>query len=375
MFGCIAYAHVPESERRKFNKKSLKLRFIGYSQTQKGYRLLDMEKQKIVVRRDVIFSESDFGHRKAIMEFEEAEEIVEEEVEDALDDPEEIRKSQRVKKGQPPARYGFDEYAECANFSESTHIALRVSIDEPDTLKKALECLNAKEWQEATNSEYESLMQNKTWELTQKPNGRKTVCSKWIFKVKVGENGVERFKSRLVAKGYSQKYGIDYCETFSPVVRLTSLRTMLAYAVKNDMFIHQMDVETAFLNGDLEEEIYMEQPEGYVKPGNEHLVCKLKKSLYGLKQSPRKTAKRVMRYLKGTINLTLQYKKSGDSAIIGYSDADFAQDTDTRRSTTGNLFTLSGGAIAWISKKQPIVSLSTAEAEYIALSAAVLEAV
>ena len=171
--------------------------------------------------------------------------------------------------------------------SHSLLIALQVSIDEPDTLQKALECSNAKEWQEATNSEYESLMKTKTWELTQKPNGRKTVGCKWILKVKVGENGVERFKSRLVAKGYSQKYGIDYCETSSPVVRLASLCTMLANAVKNDMFIHQMDVETAFLNGALEEEIYMEQPEGYVKPGKEYSVCKLNKSLYGLKQSPR----------------------------------------------------------------------------------------
>ena len=97
----------------------------------------------------------------------------------------------------------------------------------------------------------------------------------------------ERFKARLVAKGYAQKYGIDYDEIFLPVVRFSSIRFLLAFAVQHDFLTHQMDVETAFLNGKLDEEIYMQQPEGYVKLGEEHLVCKLEKSLYGLKQSSR----------------------------------------------------------------------------------------
>ena len=109
-----------------------------------------------------------------------------------------------------------------------------------------------------------------------------------MFKLKHDVDGkVERFKARLVAKGYAQKYGIDYDEIFSPVVRFSSIRFLIAFAVQHDMLIHQMDVETAFLNGKLGEEIYMQQPEGYVKPGEKYLVCKLEKSLYGLKQSSR----------------------------------------------------------------------------------------
>ena len=108
--------------------------------------------------------------------------------------------------------------------------------------------------------------------------------AKGIFKVKYDKDGrVERFKGYLVAKGYAQKHGIDYEETFSPVVCFSSIRTLLTFAVQHNLLIHQMDVVLAFLNGKLQEDIYMQQPEGYVQAGNEQLVCKLKKSLYGLK--------------------------------------------------------------------------------------------
>ena len=131
-------------------------------------------------------------------------------------------------------------------------------------------------------------MENETWELVDLPEGREAVDCKWVFKLKHSCDGrVERFKGRLVAKGYSQKHGLDYDETFSPVVRHQSIRALLAYGVQNGMLIHQMDVVTAFLNGELEEDIYMKQPKGYVVPGKEHMVCKLKKSIYGLKQASR----------------------------------------------------------------------------------------
>ncbi|POM64988.1 putative transposable element [Phytophthora palmivora] len=131
-------------------------------------------------------------------------------------------------------------------------------------------------------------MDNQTWVLVPRPKGRKILRSRWDFVVKyTGTGEIDRFKARLVIKGFLQEYGIDYNEIFSPVIRMEVLRLLLTIAALLDLEIHQMDVKTAFLNGFLEEEIYMAQPEGFTTPGQEDLVCKLIKSLYGLKQAPR----------------------------------------------------------------------------------------
>ena len=170
-------------------------------------------------------------------------------------------------------------------FSKPEPVVLfATEVEEPTTLKKTLEGDHAENWKAAADSEYQSLIENETWELVELPPGRKAITYKWVFKVKHGENGkIDRFKGRLVARGFLQKYGIEFDEKFSPVVRFTSIRALLAFAVSRNMFIHQIDVVTAFLNGTLDEDVYMEQPEGYVVPGKENLVCHLKKSLYGLK--------------------------------------------------------------------------------------------
>ena len=359
---------------------------------------------------------------------------------------------------------------------------------------------------------------------------------------------MERYKARLVAQGFSQKFGTDYDETFCPVVRMESLRTLIALAIQNGLKLHQIDVTTAFLNGELKEEVFMKQPEGFIVKGQEHLVCRLKRSIYGLKQSPRcwnsaldsqlkkmgfiqadsdpciyrasvgetffigvyvddivlaakgekrlnevkkslaehfdikdmgrlhyflgmkviqneesneiwigqpaytqnlfqkfgmenakavKTpvdmsvklvkaiesedsvdqqlyqsavggllylsigtrpdiayavsnvakfsshptnkhwiaVKRIMRYLKGTSDLSLLYTKEGSYKCIGYSDSDWGGDLDDRKSTSGYLFQIGGGPVSWRSKKQSSVALSTAEAEYMALASAGQEAV
>ncbi|CAM8902544.1 unnamed protein product [Rhodiola kirilowii] len=135
-------------------------------------------------------------------------------------------------------------------------------------------------WKEAIKSELDSILQNHAWELVDLPQGCKSLDSKWIFTKKMKVDGtIEKHKARLVIKGYRQKEGLDYFDTFSPVTRITSIRMIITIAALRNLEIHQMDVKTAFLNGDLDEEIYMEQPEGCIVPGQKRKVCKLVKSL------------------------------------------------------------------------------------------------
>ena len=158
---------------------------------------------------------------------------------------------------------------------------------EPKSLSEALSGPDAVWWLEAINSEMESIMLNNTWVLVDLSEGCKALGCKWILKKKYKPDGtVDKYKARLVVKGFKQKEGHDFFDTYSPVTRIASIRVLLAIAALHNLEIHQMDVKTAFLNGDLEEEIYMEQPEGFVVPGQERKVCKLVKSLYGLKQAP-----------------------------------------------------------------------------------------
>ncbi|KAK1615396.1 hypothetical protein QYE76_020913 [Lolium multiflorum] len=160
--------------------------------------------------------------------------------------------------------------------------------DTPTTISEALASPDADYWKEAVQSEMDSILANGTWELTERPYGCKPVGCKWVFKKKLRADGtIEKYKARLVAKGYTQKEGEDFFDTYSPVARLTTIRVLLSLAASHGLLVHQMDVKTAFLNEELDEEIYMEQPDGFVLEGQERKVCKLKKSLYGLKQAPK----------------------------------------------------------------------------------------
>lgn len=133
-----------------------------------------------------------------------------------------------------------------------------------------------------------SLQENRVWDVVDLPEGKRVIGSKWIFKRKIGSSGaVERYKAQLVAQAYSQKYGLDYDETFSPLIRFESIRVLLALSARYVLEVHQMDVNTAFLNGELEEEVFMKQPSGFVSKGEEEKVCRLQRSIYGLRQSPR----------------------------------------------------------------------------------------
>ncbi|CAI7932708.1 unnamed protein product [Closterium sp. NIES-54] len=174
------------------------------------------------------------------------------------------------------------DYEECA-FAFFSPVEMP---GEPATLKEALESSDAEEWKKAMESELKSIEENGTWEFVELPDGRKAITSKWLFKIKSDTDGkIERYKSRLVAKGYHQKEKVDYKELFTPVVKPTTLRTLLAGATIKGWVVKQMDVTIAFLNGILEEEIFMAQPKGFYDGSGR--VWKLKKVLYGLKQAPR----------------------------------------------------------------------------------------
>ncbi|GJS87210.1 retrovirus-related pol polyprotein from transposon TNT 1-94 [Tanacetum coccineum] len=204
------------------------------------------------------------------------------------------------------------------------------------------------------------------------------------------------------SKRFCQEEGLDFEESFAPVARLEAIRIFIANAASKNMTVYQMDVKTAFLNGELKEEVYVHQPEGFVDPEHPHHVYRLKKALYGLKQAPRawydtlskfllaqgfskgvvdptlyqsrptkrhlEAVKRVFRYLQGTINMGLWYPKDTAMALTAYADADHAGCQDTRRSTSGSAQFLGDKLVSWSSKKQTSTSISSTEAEYIAMS-------
>lgn len=570
IFGSVCYAHIPKDERYKLDMKSRKCIFLGYSLEIKGYRLYDILNEKIFFSRDVIFNESMTGCLKVNESSEEdaprrvyipdAPAEIEEmtNYNNDEDDPENLNGNENdivvdnlnpVIVCEPFIRRSNGQKNSPNHYGEWTSVVINDRYD-PVTAKEALSGSDGDNWHHAMKQEIDSIYSNKVWDLVQLPEGRKAINCRWVFKKKLTCDGaVDRYKARLVALGCSQKYGIDYDETFCPVVRFESLRMLIALAVQNGMLLQQMDVTAAFLNGKLEEEVYMVQPEEFKIKGKENLVCKLKKSIYGLKQSPRcwnfsldsslkrlgfiptsgdpclyvdnsegelfvvavyvddlvlackserrmkliksklsedfsmkdlgdmnyilgvkviqnkinnsiwigqetycenilnkfnmensksvstpvdtsqklsgatdnceivdqvqfqravgcllylamKTRpdvayavssvarftskpnkqhwvaiKRIFRYLKGTSDLGILYKNTDRSDCFGYSDADWAGDTDDRRSTSGYSFQIGTGAVSWRSKKQTCVALSTAESEYMALASATQEAV
>ena len=155
---------------------------------------------------------------------------------------------------------------------------------EPKTAKQAL---SIPHWKQAMDEEYAALMRNKTWELVQLPPNRVAIGSKWVFRTKYNPDGsIQKYKARLVAQGFNQRQGFDYTETFSPVIKPTTIRLILSLALAKGWPIRQLDVNNALLHGDLQEDVFMLQPHGY-EVGDSNLVCKLTKALYGLKQAPR----------------------------------------------------------------------------------------
>jgi transposase InsO family protein len=553
-FGARAYTLVPKELRRKLDSHSEPGRFIGYQPHTKGYRIY-MDSGRIIVADDVIFDEGGEPAAAPSLEQDDGSTAGEQVNPSSLDgiaepeqqqpsDEEEQEQQQDEQEPAEPQRYPARERRRPDDWWRAS--ALMAASSEPATLKEALDSDQAEEWRRAMDEEMASLSSNNTWTLEPIPTGARPIPVKWVFKLKKDVFGnIDRYKARLVAKGFRQQEGVDFDEVFAPVGKYTTLRALLATAAASDMELHHLDIKTAFLNGELEEEVYVEQPPGY-EDGDRSMACRLHRALYGLRQAPRawhnrlkkeledlgystsdadpglyvsatqggktfalvyvddiliaadsmeavdafkatisssfdvhdlgeashflgmairrdrsartihlsqermatqlvasyqlgdckargvplspstelskaagepldkatftfthlvgsmlylsvctrpdiaqavgalskhmaapttvhwQAAKGVLRYIAGTLSLGITYGLG--VGISGYCDADYAGDLDTRRSTSGYVFTLHGGAISWSSKRQATVAASTTEAEYIAAAHGTKEA-
>ncbi len=210
----------------------------------------------------------------------------------------------------------YDETVFCA------HMCFLADIATPATAKEALAGDQGDSWKKAMDDEYSSLLENETWVLERLPAGRKSVGGKWTFRVKLDSKGeVSRFKARYVAKGYSQIPGRDFFETYAPTARLSTVRALFATAAQFDYELWQMDVKTAYLNAEIEEEVYLDQPEGYEeRDGDDNrLYCRLKKTIYGLRQAGRNWNSMITEFMesvgfvKSLADQCLFIKRDGDS--------------------------------------------------------------
>ncbi|KAM1046410.1 hypothetical protein ACFX13_026491 [Malus domestica] len=248
------------------------------------------------------------------------EDVEEVELEDSIQVEEQVSPQESIAKNR-----GKRQITKPARYSDYVSFALPIITDEiSSNFEEAIESEEKERWCNAMGDEMNSLLKNETWELAKLPKGKKAIGCKWVYAKKedADEKSNVRFKARLVDKGYAQKEGIDYNEIFSPVVKHSSIRIMLALVAQYDLELVQLDVKTAFLHGDLNEEIYMCQPDGYIVKGKENLFCKLKKSLYGLKQSPRQWYLRFDKFMRGQNYSRSQYdhcvyfKKLQDGSFI-----------------------------------------------------------
>lgn len=312
VIGCCGWVLIPKENRTsglygsKLHRKAMRCQLVGYG-GRNQYRVY-REDGRVVTAANVVFDEKTVGVEKqrllaqerervsdddddgewesmqretlypppsenhAAIENEDGEEDPESDDSDTIEvkippEPEGLRRSSRANRGQKPATY------------------MAVSEVEPQTLNEALQSAQADEWRAAMKAEVDTLLHNETWTLEPLPEGRRALSGKWVFKIKKDQQGrIIKHKARWVVRGFEQRDGVDLQETFATVVKATTFRVLFALVAINDWELHQMDVKGAFLYGDIQEDVYVQQPEGFDLGQG---VCHLRKALYGLKQSPR----------------------------------------------------------------------------------------
>lgn len=319
VFGSTVMKHVPKEKRQKWDKKSEECILVGYSEEVKGYRVYNPKTNLITTSRDVVIIEKESRFCDVIVDERNPETLLNNEqmsldsvgdscqsddsflsVDNANDtayfpsgnedsdsstgSTDSVVNTLPARERRKPEWYGFSNMC-----TESTN----VEVNEL-SLEEALQGPEKEHWLRAVQEELQCFDNNSAWELADAPKGGTVVKCKWVLKKKFDSDNNICYRARLVAKGYNQKCGIDYSETFSPVVRHTTLRLLFALAVQLDLDTVHLDVKTAFLNGELDETIYMQKPDGFeCSNDDKSKVLKLKKAIYGLKQSSRAWHKKV----------------------------------------------------------------------------------
>ncbi|GJR21743.1 zinc finger, CCHC-type containing protein [Tanacetum coccineum] len=407
VWGCRAVVRLPDPKLKTLGERGIECIFVGYAEHSKAFRFYVIEPNEsvainsIIESRDAIFDENRFSsvprpsQRSLVNGTEDSggSVVLEKVTDEVVQQPEpELRKSKRhrtPKDFRPEFQLYLiegtrdevsDQHSYCFNVE-----------DDPKTFDEAMKSQDVAFWKEAINDEMDSIMGNNTWVLADLPPGCKPLGCKWIFKRKLKVDGtIEKFKARLVIQGFKQKSGIDYFDTYAPVARISTIRLLIAMASIHNLIIHQMDVKTAFLNGELDEEVYMNQPQGFIMPGNKNKVdltkeflssrfsikdmgdsdiildIRIKHKSNGLAISQShyiEKYSRVIGYLMYAMTCTrpdiafvvsklsrLMYT-GYPSVLEGYTDARWISITEDNSSKSGWVFLLGGGAISWPSKK------------------------
>ena len=339
VFGCKAFMHNSDPKRGNWDARSKKVIFVGYAGDPTIYRLFEPTTKKVFIERNVSFVEMDKGadlHIPCSMIPDTPEEkvgvIAPQPDTDADDDSyiEELEPSEATPVLSPSMSSSRPQFVietargsilmpssspdtpqvihlgrtgpvlrERANLKRPDRFANAVLPNEvPDSYKQAIKSSACSEWKRAMDEEMQSHQSNGTWELVEKPDDAHLLDSRWVYRIKFQPNGsIDRYKARLCLKGFRQRAGIDFFDTFASVCRYETIRCLLALVSSQRLNMLQFDVSVAFLNGDLHETLYMRQPEGY-ENGNPNIVCLLKKSLYGAKQAPKCWSEKINASLK-----------------------------------------------------------------------------
>lgn len=325
----------PSIVKDKFQPRGVPCVFIGYPSDHKGYRLFNLLTSKTLVSRDVKFHENIHPYhiiqttssqpkpnnntdltKTSPIAYEEEEPELEQDLPSSQPSPQPVLR-QSTRHHKTPAWHSDYHISTLASsmkpkpnqihkISETVtspkFFCFMTKLSEEHDPTHFRDAVKHPKWKQAMDDELEALESNNTWEMCDLPNGKNPIGCKWLYRTKYNPDGtIERAKARLVVLGNRQKYGTDYLETFAPVAKMATVRSLLAVAAIQEWNVHQMDVKNAFLHGDLEETVYMKPPPGYIKAGfrfckdhnddthhaNTGQVCKLLKSLYGIKQAPR----------------------------------------------------------------------------------------